>query len=244
MKQQEKIDAYLMGQLSEAEDRAFRADLQRDGALAKEVEVRRNMLLAIRQVGRQELRQTLEGIHRDLQPQADPREPAITPIRRILPWLGALAAAAILLLLLIRTPDNQSLYPDYYQPYELSLNLRDTSPNADQTQALRQYREGNYAAALPLFERLAASEPQQSQYQMAIAICQIELGQTAAAQSRLQQLYDSGDPFLVDEAAWYLGLMALKAEDLSTVQSYLRPLADDPRADHHGAARDLLDTLK
>ena len=60
----------------------------------------------------------------------------------------------------------------------------------------------------------------------------------------MQQLYYSGDPFLVDASARSLGLMALKAEDLSTVQSYLRPLADDPRADHHGAARDLLDTLK
>ncbi len=250
MKQQEKIDAYLMGQLPKAESTAFREALQSDKALAQEVEIRRNMLLAVRQVGRDELRNTLNQIHQEVKPQPDAQPIKNNRIRQLLPWLSTAAAAAVLIFFFVRyqatnTTNNiyQQLYQENYQAYELSLNLRDVPPESQSSNALAWYRQGDYTDALSAFQALATAEPQQTQYQMALAICYIELGRGAEAKNILQKIYDAKDPFLSDEAAWYLGLIALSEEQSPEVERFLRPLAEDSRADHHQSASNLLKTL-
>ncbi len=243
MKQPEKIDAYLMGKLSAEEAKAFSDELQQNRALAEEVNTRKQLILGIQSEGRQELRESLDAIHEQLQPKADPIPRSI--IRRLSPWLAAAAVALLALLFWFqsRPATNQQLYAANYTPYELSLNLRNNN-EADKVNANNWYSQGHFDQALPLFQKLSAEHPEQGQFRMGLAICLLETQQKTAAQKELLAIYNSGDIFLKEQAGWYLGLIALSNDQLTAAKTYWTPLANNPQADHHSDAQKLLAVLE
>ena len=91
MKEVDNIDDYLLGLLSEADERAFLERVAQDQALAQQLAQRQKLIRGIQHKGRRALKAELEAFHQQHQPQAaSPRTP------RLLPWLAAAAAAVIM----------------------------------------------------------------------------------------------------------------------------------------------------
>ncbi len=242
MKEFDNIDNYLLGMLSEKEEQAFLQEVAQDEELAQQLAQRERLISGIRHGGRGELKAELEGYHQKLNLQ--PAPPSKTLTRRLLPWIAA--AASILLLLWAwqswSPPQTPNHYAQYYSPYDFPAALRQGEAQlADE--AFQNYEAGQYAAALPLFESALEHQPDQPILEMALAFCQLETGQMAAAQARFEKIYLAKTPLLEEQAAWYLALLALRADDPQQAQQYLKPLAVNPQADHHQEAQALLQQL-
>ncbi|MEL6639528.1 MAG: hypothetical protein AAFR05_22470, partial [Bacteroidota bacterium] len=149
MKEFDNIDDYLLGLLSEADERAFLERVAQDQALAQQLAQRQKLIRGIQHKGRRALKAELETFHQQHQPQAAAPRP-----RRLLLGLAAAAAALLLLLWIWQSQSAHSpqrLYAQYYQAYDFPTALRQGDPQLTD-RAFQYYEAGQYAEALPLFE--------------------------------------------------------------------------------------------
>ena len=70
MKEFDNIDDYLLGLLSEADERAFLERVAQDQALAQQLAQRQKLIRGIQHKGRRALKAELETFHQQHQPQA------------------------------------------------------------------------------------------------------------------------------------------------------------------------------
>ena len=241
-----KIEKYLMGQLSKTERAAFLQELQENEELRKAFAIEQRLHQGIKVEGRKELKATLNEIHNRLDPAIDP--PSVPKSKRKILWPLLVAASLLLIFslfwLLNQTPSPDDLFAQNYQAYELSLALRDGAPTTDLVAANELYRSGKYLEAIPFFQNLTASDTKKYLWRMGLAISYLETEQLEKAATELSVIYTANDPLLKDQAAWYLAMLALKKNDLSLTKSYLTPLADNAKADHHREAAALLKKIK
>ncbi|MEM9549017.1 MAG: tetratricopeptide repeat protein [Bacteroidota bacterium] len=237
----EQIDTYILGQMSDEQKNQFEEAMKNDIALKNEVSLRRDMMQGIKIDGRKKLKQTLEEIHH----QKDrTTEKSIASRQRTLPtWL---VAASIVLLLSVTFLWNSLKQPNlvksYYQPYELSLNLRSDDSAEDLATIDKLYTEGDYSTVQPLIEAYLNKNPNQKTLQLALAICQFETKEYEKALNTLQSL--ESDPFLKDQARWYAALIYIDENNRSEAIKKLNPLVEDTKSDHHEEAKRLLGEIE
>jgi len=237
----EQIDSYLLEEMSDKMKAKFEEAMAEDIELRKEVMLRRDIMQGIRIDGRKKLKATLDEIHD--QKDRTIQKSIVSRSKRLAPWL---VAAGLVLLLSVRFLWNPQPQPDlfssYYEPYELSMNLRNLDNKQTLTTIDRLYSERNYTAAQPIIESYLKENPNQKTLQLALAICQFENKEYENAISSLESL--ENDPFLKDQAYWYLALIHLDQQNTSEAIKNLKPLIDDPTADHHDEARKLFEEIQ
>jgi len=114
-------------------------------------------------------------------------------------------AVAALIALLIFQPWQRSLIDSYYEPYALEIMQRNGMTAL--TQAQKAYNSGDYASALPVFEKY----PNHVEVQITKGNAEYNLGKTNEAITTFQQIA-SGNSVYVATANWYLALAYLKQE--------------------------------
>ena len=134
MTNQEQIDKYLAGQMTEDEKLQFKRLLSADdSSLRDEMELQKEIILAIR---RRSLKEILQGEEESIQKE---KEDHHQRIKRIKIWsLGGstlMAMAAVLLLLFVLAPVAQQMQ-DYSNQYISSIEVNVTRGDVDQVQSL------------------------------------------------------------------------------------------------------------
>jgi len=118
--------------------------------------------------------------------------------------------------LLIFQPWQRSLIDRYYEPYALNITQRTPDDMAALIQAQKAYNSGDYASALPVFEKY----PNNVEVQLAKGNATYNLGKTDEAIATFQQVA-SGNSIHVPAANWYLALAYLKKEQPEKAKSAL-----------------------
>ena len=256
MKNLSKIDDFLLERLSEAERKDFLAELEQNPSLQKELEISRRLFQGIKAEARKDLKADLNTIHERLNPAVAPLTkssvPQSTPsrgagnIRRFIPWAAAacIVLAAALFWLVNTSSNPQELFAQNYKPYELSLVLRDQNAEALMVAANDLYRQGDYEAAIPYFKKLIATSTNPNLLRMGLGVSFMETKNWQEAEQNFAAILQSNDPMLKDQASWYLALIALQQEQTARAITYLTPLADNAKADHHAEAKVLLKKIK
>lgn len=203
------IQKYLGGTLSSDEKAWFDQQYVSDSAFKEEVEEAVRLKRAIVQHKKETLRQSLSALEQDYAPKTR------FPLFRY-----AIVASVVLLFgitayLMLGRParDGQQLYAQYFVAYQNVVypieRTSDADTNPEET-AFRLYERGKYALAYQQFDSLyiANAKPYLLFYQ---AICAMENGELADAESRLLEHQKQKDDFH-DQRKWYLALIYLKTD--------------------------------
>lgn len=245
--QNQKIDDYLRDKLNAEERAAFEKELSMNEALQKEVALLAAVIKGVKKSGRDQLKSRLQKIHANQITQTKPAP--VTKTRRLWPKIASVAAAVALLIVTgIFLFKNQNLSPEmafenYYQPYSLKLASRDATDNKLYLQINELYHHKKYKAALPLLEEALLIDPTNTRLRLVTGICYLELDQLPTARNEFSSIVQAKDLRLTDKANWYLALSFLKEGKISEMNSALDSIINNPDADHHTEAKELLEKL-
>lgn len=231
---QERIDAYLNGELQGEELKAFEEAVQNDEALRNEVRLFKDIDLAVQDkaaIAFQKMVQE-EGeafLQQEDQPQAK--------IRKMGARQWAVAATILLLLIsgafwwskssatVISGPE---MYAQNYTTYSLNVEMRGGDTNGSSfEEGIISYQAGNFSQASQLFALLVVANPED----MVLTFCLANayLNETPPRVEEAQQLFEQiirdGESIYVPRSEWYLGLILLKQEDLENAKKHLTRVA-------------------
>lgn len=243
---QQQIDDYILNRLSPEDRQAFELEIQQNPGLASEIQVHQAIQQGLAINRHRKIKAKLKKFHQS----------EFSPINNLLKgrwnkihwslWLILVAliiGLAWFIITLNPTPAPDQLYAQYYSPYSVSLQNRNSALEEELAAASLLYNQGQYEDALPALQALSTRAPEDMRLFLATGICQMELNQYPEAIQSLNIILERKDPLLSDQARWYSAMSQLAQEDYISAKTSLQPLADDPDADHHEDALVILKSL-
>ena len=242
---QEYIDAYLRGELSPEQVQEFEQEMRTNKDLVQALNDRQKLLGVIDLMGDEQLQQRVGQIARNYHEKAKPAR--LKTIRSA--WWVAAAGIALLVsayFLLNRTPPTpQELYAANFSLYPIEIGTRSELNDTIrlELEAEQRYNSGAFAEAIPLLDS-AVILTADTKWQLAKAICQMELGDHQAAIRSLQLLITTHDILYEMPARWYAALSYLQLGELDQAQTQLEVLADNSGGFRQSEAAELMKAIK
>ncbi len=233
------FDDYLLQKMTPSEKRAFEEDLAADSELREAFEAYSNLVGAVREDGRQELRARLSRMRLDW----DKRHKRRSWIRRGAAVLTGLLAVSLLLYFnnaIKRSPPQ--LFEAFYEPAELS----DSIPGAVAFDPVwkdfvKAYQQGFFAEALRVLPATMLLDTSvDPEIWLAYGCALMEVGDFSGAAQHFGSARGPQHVATVNKATWYYALCLLQLGQLEACADLLQVLAADPDADFHGSASRLL----
>ena len=224
MERHERIEAYLLGELSEAERLAFEEEMQKDEALKAEVEQAEAVHKLVVQESRQELKSRLHEI-REEGPPAKPLRSGFSRPLAIAATVVVLLVSAMALYFLLNNTSDEGLYAKYYEPHPNMLTtMGEQNPDQSLILAMDQYDQGNYQAALEHFQDYPEDGPYSIQVKLYTGVSYLELDQPEEALVVFSS-FDHNNQFLFNHLfLWYEALTQLRLENYSACRKLLDQL--------------------
>ena len=226
------LERYLLGRMSEQEKQAFEQQLSTDATLADELELYRDTVAGIRLEGSQALKERLREVEASLADQrvSRPSEDQEARRRPLMIWLAIAASLlAVILLgyLVLPGTSPEDRYAVYYQPYPNLINPTPRSAEGvEETlleRAMRAYDNQQYVQALALFEQgNAFSNPGYTFY---YAASYLGSNQPQKAIPLLERVARNQKSLFYAPALWYLALAHLKMNNPAEAIPYLEKVA-------------------
>jgi tetratricopeptide (TPR) repeat protein len=219
--EQDNIDNYLTGNVSEPERTAFEQRLQTDESLRAVVEEQTLLREGIARASRKEILQSLRELEASL-PAAE--APAIPLWRNA--WLQVAAGVSLLTvcayLLWPTAQEPATLFADYFEPYPnvIMPTVRGAVENDStvKAQAFRAYDRQEYTKAIELFETLNLQDATALLY---LGNSYLASGQPEKALPLLEKVLNNYDVFH-EQAEWYIAISYLKLEERDKAKEALR----------------------
>ncbi len=197
----ELIYKKLSGELTADEALIFEHRLAVDAAFAEEYAFQQSAVAALVQSEEVAMKEKLQRAYRAVQKRKQQRR-----------WWGRAAVAVGALLLVAggafwyQREAAVPIYEQYYILYQPYPQVRGATVEEKNALALRQYQQGDYAAAAAAFLNLSASDPRN----LYLGNCYWQLGDIAAAQRYFEAVQASDNSILRQHAEWYLVLCYLR----------------------------------
>jgi tetratricopeptide (TPR) repeat protein len=222
------ISRYVDGEMTAEEKQAFEQQLMQDAELKKEVELYREVNVALQSQlhpdeGEKALRLTLE----DLRQQHFKTSGAKVIQMRRNRWLAAAAAAAVILAVLIWSPWIQfDLYSQFAQIEMSTMAERGTPADSLKQEVVQKFNNKKFEEAIPMFETILAQDSADAYHRYFYAIALLETDQVEKSRAELTQLYNGTSIYRYD-AAYYMALSYLKQKDRTTCTQWLSRIPED-----------------
>ncbi|GAB4427217.1 MAG: hypothetical protein OHK0039_45470 [Bacteroidia bacterium] len=241
---QDLLDKYLRGELGPDEQAQWQA-VSGQPAVQAALAFHQDLMQALRPAGREALRTELAALDREDAPPA-------ARIRHLRPalWAAALAAAVVILLAVWlgrrgQTPGSAALFATHFTPYPNTL-ARIPRDEADLRSpielAMYAYERGDYARAREVLEGMATAATRRD-LRFYLGVSALASGDTLAARLALAPLRDTPDQPFGPEAAWYLALTRLRADQPDQARDLLRSIAATADHPYQASAQALLNAL-
>jgi hypothetical protein len=260
----EQIENYLHGGLSAADHTAFEAEMTADPALADAVNLYREVETQLQgsikaTAGEAALKEQLEALNQQYFGKKGGATAAKAPVvaisrRRIFYYIAS-AAAVLLILLWIRpfggnaTFDADAVYAQF-GPYEVSSWGEVRGGNdvpGDSVGALKMKVDSlfnlnppNYAAALPILEKIATIDIKDPQVALAQAACYTETNDSARAMQTITTVETQAQGELKNQAIFYKAKLYIKYKDVEGCRQALQAISG---GDWGARAQELLKAL-
>ena len=225
MKDLEKFEEYINGELEEGDLWEFKKSLEEDADLKKQFE----LYQAIRQVStnskKQLLMEELKDIHRAEQPKGKQRFHSFKRSWAVAASLIFLVAAGFGILSIRTQNSNQKLFETYFQTESAAFAVRSATNNMEEPvlDGMQLYELHNYDAAIEMFEK----SPNNLMGKLYAGLSLMELGEYDDAISKFQYIVDHNDNLFIDQAAWYKSLCYLKTGDRDLAAKSFKSIAAD-----------------
>eukprot|EP01155_Anaeramoeba_flamelloides_P043643 Anaeramoba_flamelloidesc37405_g1_i1.p1 GENE.c37405_g1_i1~~c37405_g1_i1.p1 ORF type:complete len:249 (-),score=27.86 c37405_g1_i1:600-1346(-) len=207
------IDKFVTGKLEDTELWEFKADIDKDPDLAKEVKLRKEIFDAIKDDEKVAFVKTLQNINRES--QSTPKKRSITR------WQLQSIAAAIIVLALIGTgiftgffssDKNMNLYSAYFVDEGNLLATRTISGfTKDEVKSgIQFYEDQKYDEALSVFNEM----PNNLIARLYSGFTYMKTEEFAKAEQQFNYIIDHGDNIFIDQAEWNIGLSYLAQDEI------------------------------
>lgn len=247
----DRIEAYLLGELSPAEREAFELEMKDNPELLDAVEEMKALQEELVALEREQFVDQLNQIRTELeegevqQTDQDTSSPTDPPpsVRKMPRWYFAAAAGLLLLIipmyLLLKPSD--SLFEQYFTPYE-DLYSNRGSAEEEIKLALKDYNDGQFKTSLPHFDAYLEQVPSDSEAVFYAGIAHLGAGQSQEASQLLETVTANGFLYQI-QAKWYLALSYLESDMSDQAKTILKELANSTNS-YQNKAAELLKKLE
>lgn len=260
----DQIQAYLDGTLSEEDRLSFEEQLKTNKALKQDLQLHQEVDRSIDKPKALEMEVLLQDIGGEFAAKyTTSRKPKIVPMgakRRSLPiYKWAIAASFALLISFLwwqfgtnMSPINaQDLYANAYEPYAISTNIRsiDDATSTVFQEGQKKYQLGEYQSAITLFSSALAADSLAREDAIALhfykGVAHLGNGELDLAQQELETALATSNHIYVQQTYWYLALIALKNDDLTTAKARLnQTISTAATGKYNVKAKELLKKLE
>lgn len=218
-----KIESYLLGQMSETEKVEFESVLQNNQLLKEQLELEQAIVTQIQD--RAFVDQQIASAKKEIQKGKT--------IRLTLYSVVSIAAMLVLVFFVRGFWQGQhydQLYASNFVTYSNDYLIINGSYRGDvaidslQAMAITAYEAKDFSTAINLFTRvLTTTDNPEIRFYMAIS--QLEVNQTNQALTNLQTLYNQPNEYrYYEQTRWYLALVSLKLHQKTDAKKYLDEL--------------------
>lgn len=226
MKNLEKFEKYVKGELQEGELWEFKTLLETNAELAAEFSLYQQVEQSVKNSKKNRVFDTLENIHQQNQTNKSHKRIYLRSSRVFA------AAASILILLaagigLIWMQSHQStnaIFTQYFEPETAAFNVRSSNSSIEQPvlQGMQYYELHDYDAALEMFDKA----PNNLMGKLYGGLSLMELGDFDKATAKFQAIIQHNDNLFIDQAQWYLGLCYLRTSKQKQAVEMFTSIAD------------------
>lgn len=240
----DELERFADGQLSEAEREAFEQRLAQDEELSAAYAAYEQFTADLRWVAGHE---TLQLRLRNLDKRLDQQQAALASLPGRRPptrirW-GWLAAGLVLVLsvvgwLLVRPLSPEQSWAHYYVPDPgLSEAAAQRSGNPLLIEAMRQYRDGHYPAALHSLRRIPASTVGDDTLLYYTGVLLLRQEEAGAARAYLTRATQQPASALTTKARYHLAMAQLRTGQGLQARTLLQAVAQDARNPYQAEAQ-------
>jgi len=216
----ERIEAYLLGELSPSEVQGLEAEMENDADFKAEVEAFRTLKSDMEFVEQNDFRNRLAAIQSELDQETagDEASEEGVPSRifRSPRWYMGFAAVVILLVIplyfLLRPPLHQRLFNDNFEAYRNTLTSRGGDAETGKADAMASYEAGQFKESIPQFEAYLEAVPQDSPMIFYAGVAHLAEGNSERAIDLLSSV-DERRFLYFYQVEWYLALAYIQAEN-------------------------------
>lgn len=228
----EEIENYIHNELSEEEIARFEAELTSNQELTREVELIRNIDLALKEKDIMQLRSNLQEIAGDVASERQTEQSLAGRFRSRKTFILSTVAASLILLigvtgLLSRQASDGEIYQKFYNRYETSGIVRSANTATDQTltSALQKFENQDYEAALSLFNEVIARDQNNMVGHFYSGVSLQETGKYQNAIKEYETVITDRDNLFTEQAQWYVGLCYLQTNESRKAYKQFKKIA-------------------
>jgi tetratricopeptide (TPR) repeat protein len=246
----EKIDRYLLGEMTQQERIDFESFMEENPDLKETMLIQKHIVSAIDAVEKEKFIQHLKEIDKSKMVQVvmedsmhyKKMEKAIKLESKEINWkkyaLSAIAIAAMFVVVFLVFKNSNStnydrLYAENFTTYpnDYVFSRSDDLTQEDQeiiTEALQYYDNKEYSQTIQVLEKYLTAKDKDTELLFYLAMSQMEIGKIEEAIENLEYLNAVPDYLYSVDVKWYLALGYLKKGEGEKAKSLLEELRDIP----------------
>jgi len=226
----EELESYINSELSNEELASFEAELTSNQKLMDEIDLIKNIDLALSETDVMRLRNNLQNIASEIasNKQTERSFSGKFKAKRIV--LSTVAASLILLLGITGIMSRQSqddIYQKFYTKYEATGIVRSANITANKTlsEALQKFENQDYNAALNLFTEVISRDQNNMVGHFYTGISLQETGKYQNAIKEYETVIIDKDNLFTEQAEWYIGLCYLQTNENKKAYKQFKKIA-------------------
>lgn len=236
---QEKIEAYVMGQMSSDEQNAFQQEIDRDPVLAEEVRLHMMMKKSLGDKDQNTFRKLVREVIEE--ERLDTGQNSSSDIQHngkrvsIDRWKWLVAAVIIALIgffswfLIGLKPSPNQLFAQYFEAYPAYQVNRSEEHLPQLQKAMEYYGLEKYREAAEIFKGLETEDQGVSEMiRFYHGITQMESGHFQEAENLFLQISENPESQYQQQSRWYLALTLLKQKQMNHAKEILISLSQEP----------------
>ena len=226
----EELESYINSEFSDEELASFEAELTSNQKLQEEIDLVKNIDLALNETDVMQLRSNLQRIAGEIAStkQTERSFAGRFKAKRIV--LSTVAASLILLLGITGIMSRQSqndIYQNFYTKYEATGIVRsaDVADNKILTEALQKYNDQDYNAAVDLFNEIIARDENNMVGHFYAGASLQETGKYPDAIKEYETVIIDKDNLFTEQAQWFIGLCYLQTNENKKAYQQFKKIA-------------------
>lgn len=227
----EDIEAYIYNELSDQELTDFEARMETNSQLGAEINLVRNIDLALGENDVMLLRNKLQSISNQISSEKQTQRSFAARFKFSKTIISTVAASLILLLsisgLLSRNDSSQDIYHKFHDTYQTTGIARSAEITANQklTSALQKFDSKEYSLALSLFQQVIDADNKNMVGHFYAGVALQETGKFHKAISEYKTVISDKDNLFIEQAHWYIGLCYLQTNENSKAYNQFKEIA-------------------
>lgn len=227
----EELESYIHSELSDEELASFEAELTSNQKLMDEIELIKNIDLALSETDVMQLRNNLQNIAGEIAANKQTERSFAGKFKAKRIVLSTVAASLILLLgitgILSRQSSQNDVYQKFYNKYEATGIVRSANLTANQTltEALQKFENQDYNAALNLFSEVINRDQNNMVGHFYTGVSLQETGKYQNAIKEYETVIIDKDNLFTEQAEWYIGLCYLQTNENKKAYQQFKKIA-------------------